>query len=250
MSKRKTGAGPAALERSKPFPEICRNQPRTHRLLGLAVCLVIGLTLGPAVGVAAAETGASNAGSATGESAGSSITVSNETVDSNGTSTHRITLTEAPDGLAGYELSLELAGDGVATVSNASYPDRYGMTTDPVVTADGRAVTLEAVDLDDEVAPGATNVTLARVEITATATGEADLRVTDVQVDADGGSRVAPTLEAGALTVVDGGSSSSTGTGADETDSGEPSDSVPGFAVGSALAAIALLAAALLVRPR
>ncbi|WP_408959342.1 hypothetical protein [Natrinema sp. 74] len=229
---------------------------RTRFALGFVVCLAIGLTLGPAVGVAGADIGApaSTGPAATGTPAESTIVVSNDTVAPNGTGTHRIELTEVPKGLAGYQVTLAFADDGVATVSNASYPAQYGMTTDPVVTADGRTVTLEAVDLNDDIAPGATNVTLAHVTVTATAAGETDLRVTAVQADADDGSRVDPSLEAGSLTVAGNGSSAaeSAGTngGPSANESATPSDSVPGFAVGSALAALATIAVALLARSR
>lgn len=191
------------------------------------------------------------------------IVVSDATIEADpGTSaaeTHRVALTDAPEGLAGFNLTLELASDDVATIANASYPDHFGMTTEPSVGADERTITLEAVDLEDAITDGATDVTLAEITVTGHDAGETELRITDVQVDADGGSAVEPSLEAGTVTVTE---PAADGSGADSTtdpdpdsdaaDDGEPddgiADSVPGFTGSLALAALVATAAALVVR--
>jgi len=200
---------------------------------------------------------------ATDGSGESTLVVTDSTVEPGTTATHRITLTDAPDGLAGFEVTLELSGDA-ATVSNASYPDAYGLTTEPITSADGRSVTVEAADLTDEVTPGATDVTLATVEVNATetATGSTTLRVAEPQVDADDGGRIEPALESGTLTIIgengpkaassqNEGTESADGTasdGSDGTDRSDSSEPVPGFAAGSAIGAIVVLGAALLAR--
>lgn len=238
-----------------------RRRTATALVVGLAICLA---TL-PAPIAAASEgppsvSGVDTTATAAAESA---LVVTDSTVEPGTTATHRIALTDAPDGLAGFEVTLELSGDA-ATVSNVSYPDAYGLTTDPITSADGRSVTVEAADLTDEVTPGAADVTLATVEVNATetATGSTTLRVTDSQVDADDGGRIEPALESGTLTVGENGaeaaSSQNEGTeSADETASDGPdgsdgsgSESIPGFAAGSAIGAMAVLAAALLARSR
>lgn len=242
-------------------------RPRSWRriVMALVVGLAVCLATGPAPVAAASEGPSSVSGVDTTATAAaeSALVVTDSTVEPGTTATHRIALTDAPDGLAGFAFTLELSGDA-ATVSNASYPDAYGLTTEPIRSADGRSVTVEAADLTDEVTPGATDVTLATVEVNATeaATGSTTLRVTDVQVDADDGSRVDPALEAGTLTVGEDGpeaaSSQNEGTeSADETASDGPdgsdgtgSESIPGFAAGSAIGAIAVLVAALLARSR
>ncbi|PGF15292.1 hypothetical protein CP556_03535 [Natrinema sp. CBA1119] len=242
--------------------------PRSRRrtVTALVVGLVVCLAALPAPIAAASEGPPSVSGVDTTATtaAESTLVVSDSTVEPGTTATHRIALTDAPDGLAGFEFTLELSGDA-ATVSNASYPDAYGLTTDPITSADGRSVTVEAADLTDEVTSGATDVTLATVEVNATetATGSTTLRVAESQVDADDGSRVEPTLESGTLTVGEDGpeaaSAQSEGTGsadetasdgADESDRSDSSEPVPGFAAGSAIGALAVLAAALLARSR
>lgn len=250
--------------------------PRQRSWRRPAVALIVALAMGAALAPASVVTAAASGGTApatatAGPSASAgSIVVTDATVEPDGTAVHRVALTDAPDGLAGFELTLELSGDA-ATVENASYPDGYRMTTDPVVSDDGESVTVEAVDLDDAVTPGASDVTLATVTVGGTEPGTAALEVTDARLDGDGGSPLEPALETGTLTVADGetGSESAGGsddggsdeaTANDEPDDGddetetddEPSDSesTPGFAGGAALLALAVLAAALLARTR
>ncbi|SDF99766.1 PGF-CTERM sorting domain-containing protein [Halorientalis regularis] len=223
---------------------------RTQTVAALA--LLAGLLLVGGAGTATADDGAQ-------------LTVTNATVEDNETSTLRLALSRAPAGLSGYEVTLELSESGVAEITNASYPDAFRLSTDPAIAGGGQRVTLEAAVTDTS--PGATNVTLATVEVTGSGGGTTAVRVTDAQVDADNGSRVAPTYSPGSVAVEplsnDGGG---TGSG-DETDGDAPEGSSPvdpaddpgrddsttgaagpGFGVVAALAA--LLAVALLARRR
>lgn len=184
------------------------------------------------------------------------LVVSDVTTDPDSSATHRIALTDVPEGLAGFQLTLALESDEVATVSGASYPDHFGMTTDPVVGEDDRTITVEAIDLADEITPDDSDVTLARIEVTGVDTGETELRVAELQVDADGGSPVEPALEAGTLTVgstpTDGSEpDAAADTNADddsESDSDSDLDSVPGFTL--ALALLAVIAAIAVISRR
>ena len=241
---------------------------------GLGTAVAIG-TVG-AIGLgSSADTGAALADSAAETAADPAIVVSDASLEAaagaDATETHRVALTDAPEGLAGFELTLELASTDVATVADAGYPDHFGMTTEPRVGADERTITVEAVDLDDEITDGATDVTLARIDVVGVGAGETELRVADLQVDADGGDAVEPSLEAGTITVTGPGTDAERGSGPDaggsnalSQDGGEPDDapngntedesadgfveSIPGFTSGLAIAAIAALAAALVAR--
>ncbi|RXK50133.1 PGF-CTERM sorting domain-containing protein [Halorientalis pallida] len=227
---------------------------RTPTRTVAALALLAGLLLVGGAGTATADDGAQ-------------LTVTNATVDENETSTLRLALSRAPAGLSGYEVTLVLSESGVAEITNASYPDTFQLTTEPAITGDGQRVTLEAAVTDTP--PGATNVTLATVEVTGTGGGTTAVRVTDAQVDADNGSRVAPAYSAGSVAVEplsnDGGGTqngdetgddspegSSPAAPADDPGSDESSTPTgaagPGFGVIVALAA--LLAVALLARRR
>jgi len=153
------------------------------------------------------------------------ITVRDASTTTNGTTTVRVALTDAPTGLSGYELTLTLDSPSVATVTGATYPAGYQPTTDPDIGTSSQTVTLEAADVSDTVSAGATNVTLAKVNVSGTDTGSTVVRVTDVQLDDDDGDKMAPARDTGRLavgsTVQTRPDSSSTGT---ETDS-DSSDS-------------------------
>ncbi|MGQ3411918.1 hypothetical protein ACT4ML_06600 [Natrinema sp. LN54] len=250
-------ADPAVNETGRgrtPTDESDRDATPSRRwkrpVAALLVTLAIGVAVVPIASMAAADAGAATA-TATPTAAGPDLVVDDAAVESGETATHRLALTDAPDGLAGFELTVELSGDdGTATVANASYPDRYTPTTDPAVSADGQSITVEAADLTDEVTPGASDVTLATIEVNGTDAGSTALEVTELQIDADGGDRIEPSLEAGTLTV-DGGSASQNETGDSDDGTGSDGlDSVPGFTGGAAVAVIAALAVALLARSR
>ncbi|GCF12346.1 hypothetical protein Harman_02810 [Haloarcula mannanilytica] len=159
---------------------------------------------------------------------GPTVTVGNGTVTAGETTTVQVVLTSAPDGLAGYQVELALDDPAVAQFDNASYPDRFALTTDPVVSSDGGTITIEAADLDGAIEPGAGNVTLATVEIAGGEAGETGLTVASGQFDADGGEAIEPATEPTTVTVSSGPTetavtgNSASATAADSTD-GEPS---------------------------
>lgn len=234
--------------------------PRTC-IAALAVATItFGLLLAGA-GVTAAQTGQPT------------VSVSSATAAVDDTTTVDVVLTEAPDGLSGYYLDLTVDNPEVATVTSASYSDEFGLTTDPTIDADGQTVTLEAADMGGSISPGATDVTLATVEVASQAAGEVELTVEPQQFDTDDGDRFRPETQPGVLTIGGGGndaagsgSAGSDGAGASEagsdTGSGAGSDAgsndrmVGGFGgssvvlVGAALVAIGSLAAVAVARQR
>jgi hypothetical protein len=174
-----------------------RTHTRRRSLLALAGCLLV-CTLAVQAGLAVPSIQTTESAETT---ENVSITVTNATVGDDGTTALQLSLSAAPNGLAGFQLTATLRTDGVASVTEASYPDRYGLTTEPVITADGQSVTLEAADLSGTISPGATDIPLATVVVSGDAAGETLVDLTDVQVDADGGSRVAAASDPGVVTV-------------------------------------------------
>ncbi len=147
------------------------------------------------------------------------VRVGSGTVAVDGTTTIPVVLTSAPDGLAGYYVELLVEGD--ARIESVSYPEVYGVTTDPEVGPDGRTATAEAADLEGSIEAGATDVTLVTVTLAGTATGEATLSVEPVQFDTDNGTSFTPDVRAGTVTVTasDGGTAQTDQSG-DATDGG------------------------------
>lgn len=128
------------------------------------------------------------------------ITVSSTTVQPGETATVDVVLTSAPEGVAGYAVDLSVKGDGTV-ITGASYPDAFGLTSEPVIGDDGKTVTLEAADLSENVQPGAAEVVLATVELSGERVGETTLSLAPVQFDTDGGGSMSPASESGTVTV-------------------------------------------------
>jgi hypothetical protein len=196
-----------------PIPTLADDRTRRAALAVAVAALALFGTVA-AVGTAAADD--------------PQIRVSTATVADGETATLGVALSAAPEGLAGYYLRLSVADPAVATIEGAAYPDRFGMTSDPEVEDDGRTVVLEAADLDSEIGAGATDVTLATVDVSGAAPGEVRVTAEPLQFDGDGGSAFSPTAQAGVLTV--------TATGDDATagaTTGTESGSAPGATTGT-----------------
>jgi hypothetical protein len=192
------------------------------RITGTALALAL---------VALALLGAVTAGPATAQNDQPTVRVVGDTAPADGTTTVRVVLTAAPDGLSGYYLDLTV--DGPVRVESAFYPDGFGLTSDPAVGGDGQAVTLEAADVDGQVEPGATDVTLATVELAGTAPGEAELTVRPRQFDDDDGTGFEPAVRPGTVTVTGDDTANPSGDSGTATDTTTPdADSGATAAVG------------------
>lgn len=165
------------------------------RALLLALSLVVGVAVGAGTAVAGAGAGATD-----------------------GETTIEVTLPEVPDGLSGYQLTLEV---DAGTVTGASYPDAFQPTTEPSIADDGRSVSLEAADVSNAVRPGDGEVVLATVSV-ADPGERPSVRVTDGAIDADGGDRIDPETVRVTVEGVDG-----TDLRTDVDDGGDSADGGP-----------------------
>jgi len=225
----------------------------------LAVALAALALLGAGVGLATAQAD------------DPVISATDAELSPSGTATVDVVLETAPNGLAGYNIDLTVDDPDVAHIESASYPDRFDLTTDPAIGDEGRSVTLEAADMGSTIDAGASDVTLATVEIVGDASGEAELTVDPRQVDTNDGDRLQATAPAGVLTVTEGSSPSAaptdtesadaTSTASTDTESAdaastaptdEPGESSGGLALGLAvlLGAVAVLSALAVARRR
>ena len=207
-----------------PIPRPIRDGQEPPRRAHLALLSVVAV-----LATVALATTVAGAGTTAAAQGGPTVQVTDASVDPGGTTTVRVVLASAPEGLAGYELVLSVEGDA-ATVVGANYTDHFGLTTEPAVGDDGRNVRLEAADVGGNVGPGAADVTLATVELRGESAGRAGLEVRPVQFDADGGARMNVSVESGVVVV---GEAEPTATPTPELtatptdDSGETARSVP-----------------------
>ena len=109
-----------------------------------------------------------------------------------GTTSVDVVLTAAPDGLAGYYLDLSVESPADARVVTASYPEQFGLTSDPAYDDEGGTVTLEAADLSGAVEAGATDIRLATVAVDGATDGDLSVTLDPRQFDADDGSAFEP----------------------------------------------------------
>ncbi len=174
----------------------------------IAIVGVVVLTLG-----ASALTGAAAA-----QTDSPTIRVESATVQPGETATVDVVLTSAPEGLAGFAIDLSV-GNSNALIQGGSYPDTFGLTSEPAVSEDGSTITLEAADLNQEVQPGASDVVLATVEVSSGMAGDITLTAEPLQFDADGGASVEPASEAGTVTVTAGEDTAATAADAGDADS-------------------------------
>lgn len=173
-----------------------------------------------------------------------------------GDATLEVALPETPDGLAGYQLTIALDG---GTVTGASYPDAFQPTTEPEIGSDGRTVALEAADVSNAISAGDGEVRLATVTVEGLDGEQPAVRVTDAEIDADGGDRidaasVVVSVQGASETDVrtgdgdDGGTSVGDATGGDDTTPGDAPTGAGGPGFGILAAVGALLAIGILTR--
>jgi len=192
-----------------------RSETQPHSTVTvLAVALAALALLGAGASIAAAQTGEP------------AVSVTDAELDTSDTATVDVVLTSAPNGLAGYNLELSVDDPDVARIEAASYPDRFDLTTDPDIDEAGETVTLEAADMGSTIDAGASDVTLATVEIAGDAPGDVKLSVEPRQVDANDGDRIRPAARAGTLIVTD--DSSATAAAGSEPSATEPESSSTG----------------------
>lgn len=125
------------------------------------------------------------------------------TLDQGSSGTVSIILSEAPEGLAGYDLVLTLSNPGTARITAVSYPSWAGLSNSSGIP--GEQVFMSGVDINRQVQAGATGILLGTVTVEGGITGTSTLTVTDVHMDADGGAGIVPLVDTGTIVVGFGG---------------------------------------------
>jgi hypothetical protein len=109
-------------------------------------------------------------------------------------------LDSAPNGLAGYIMEVSLGDGGVAKIVRVEFP-KWAKLSDSSINVSRTSAVLKAVDLDDEVRPGATNVELATIIFGDTKQGESSIKLSVARMDDDNGNPITPLVEPGRLVV-------------------------------------------------
>ena len=97
-----------------------------------------------------------------------------------------LTLDSAPDGLAGYRMTITLSNPAVARITGVSYPSWAVISNTTGVP--GSAVRISGVDLGKSIEQGAASVPLATITLQGMGAGTCRIITSDSRFDADGGA--------------------------------------------------------------
>jgi hypothetical protein len=126
------------------------------------------------------------------------ITIESITVSEGMEARVKIILDSAPKGLAGYDVTVTSRDAAIASVIKVELPP-WAKLSDSSIR--GNSIKLKAVDLDDRIRSGSTNIELATIIFGNTKQGESMIELTVNKMDDDEGNPIIPSIEAGKLTV-------------------------------------------------
>ncbi|RJS72965.1 hypothetical protein CW714_03880, partial [Methanophagales archaeon] len=115
------------------------------------------------------------------------------------TTTVNITLDTAPNGLSGYNITVYLSNPEIAEIVSVEFPGWAIINDNSTLPAD--TFWMKAVDLNEQVQSGATNVNLGKLIIKGEAQGESNINATVTKMDDDDGYPISPSVNHGVLTV-------------------------------------------------
>lgn len=118
-----------------------------------------------------------------------------------------VTLDSADQGLSGFILSVYPEDPSIVTITGATFPSWASLSE--ATPGTGAAFTIRALDLNEAIAPGASNVQLVTLNLQGVAGGTTRIMVQATQVDDDQGNAIDATISPGKVTV-GGGSSGGT----------------------------------------
>ncbi|WP_435345941.1 hypothetical protein [Haloarchaeobius sp. HRN-SO-5] len=122
-------------------------------------------------------------------SSNATVALESSTLPLDSTTTLDLTLSDAPEGVSGYEITIKRSNRSVLDITNATFPEGWALTDTSYDSATG--LTVKAADLNGTVEPGATNVSLATFEVRGAADGETNISVTVEALDDDSGDVIA-----------------------------------------------------------
>ncbi|WP_211611407.1 5'-nucleotidase C-terminal domain-containing protein [Halorientalis persicus] len=126
------------------------------------------------------------------------VSVESASLSSGGEATVNVTLS-APAGFSGIDMNVSAQDRSVATVSFDTFGDDLSLTEVSGQVSPG--VFLRAADVDSMIQPGATNVTLATVDVAAVGTGTTNLTVHVDRFDDETGTTTTVATAHGRVTV-------------------------------------------------
>lgn len=146
----------------------------------LVGCLIAGVAV------------AGGAAGGTAQTATLSGTPASLTLEPGETATVELVLSDAPDGVAGFDLTVSVGDTDLLRITEIQVADQFGIG-EAETTGEGWSV--RGADTNDAVESGARAVTLAVITVEAVAAGESEIELQLGQLDDDDGSAITPTVQ-------------------------------------------------------
>jgi endoglucanase len=135
------------------------------------------------------------------------ISVNTEAVTTGGMAKRSIMLSDAPKGLSGYEIKISVRDTSVATIENAGISSSLSAIGQAIdIAQDGSTVVMSAVDLQQNVQSGASDIKLGWIGFKGQSQGETEIAVAVQAIDNDNGNDIPVQTTMSTLSVVSGGS--------------------------------------------
>ncbi|WP_276252472.1 cellulase family glycosylhydrolase [Halomontanus rarus] len=154
-------------------------------------------------GVPAGEVAAPGDGSESGDDSLVSVDLSADQIDAGDTVEATVSIAEIPRGLSGLLGDAGVSDPSVATVTDASINEDFGMVQDIEISDDGSMVNLVSADISGAFEEGDTDIELFTLELTGQGDGETDI-VLEELIEAGDGTFYEFDLGSPSLTVGDG----------------------------------------------
>ncbi len=106
-----------------------------------------------------------------------------------------ITLSKAPNGLSGYNISISLFNMSVAEIISVSFPDWATIHSNSSLPAD--SFWIKAADLNDQIKIDERNITLASLTVRGDDYGDDEITASVTKMDDDNGNPINPFVESG-----------------------------------------------------
>jgi hypothetical protein len=132
----------------------------------------------------------------------STVIIGNKTFTAAGqTADINLYLDSFTDGLSGYKFNISMGDTAVAEFTGITLPEWYSgnLETHGIVATNNAFIKL--LDVKNEVKPGAKDLILCSLRVTATGPGKTAITLTNIQIDDEGGKMIIPSIIDGVIQV-------------------------------------------------
>jgi YVTN family beta-propeller protein len=112
----------------------------------------------------------------------------------------QIMIDEVPAGLSGFNITISVSDPEIAEITAVSFPSWGQLPKNS--TLPSSSIWIKTIDLENEVHPGDTNVSLGTITLTGKMEGTSDISIQKTMISDDNGSLINPAVNTGKINVV------------------------------------------------